>query len=297
MKNWKHYELKTKQIVSKVDKDKKVFHNVGIVGKLSKVKRQIDVQLVNPNQFDFIAIECKDHKRKIGVETIEAFASKLQDVGAKRGAVVSNSPFSKPAVNMATSLGIDLLTLVDTGDSSIRTKLFAGMFIKDTFVKSLRVRIKFSSSLPIYFKDEKIQFVLANGKIIAAYEIFQKLWNETGDLRDKEGLWAYTPPYPNKKRVRGPKGPVPIDDVKFIYEVKTKVFFGKIKIINAEGIYDVKKQKFTCTSRSFTTEKIVPYKLEKIWKEVNSIEEVKGKYTFGLEVKSLLPKKLKKKIL
>lgn len=120
---WKHFEEQTFKVVKQLNPDYSVYHNVEITGKLSKTSRQVDVQLIDPKEYDFVAFECKDYKVPVDIPRIEAFVSKLKDLGTSKGAIVSNSGYTKPAVILAKEWGVDLLNLVDTEDPLIRFKL------------------------------------------------------------------------------------------------------------------------------------------------------------------------------
>lgn len=58
-----------------------------------------------------IAIECKDHRRKIDVGPIEAFETKCGRNHIARKVFVSNSGYGEPALAKARAVGIDCLTV------------------------------------------------------------------------------------------------------------------------------------------------------------------------------------------
>lgn len=64
-------------------------------------------------------IECKDYKRPVTVEKIDAFQSKLNDIGANKGIIVARSGFSRSALTKAKRLSIDACT-VDLASNLIR---------------------------------------------------------------------------------------------------------------------------------------------------------------------------------
>ena len=80
MKKGVHYEKKTAELVSKFNPTAQVVHGVRVRGKLSDVLREIDVHLVDPNNYDQIIFECKDHKAKVDIELVEALCGKLSDL-------------------------------------------------------------------------------------------------------------------------------------------------------------------------------------------------------------------------
>lgn len=72
-----------------------------------------------------IAIECKDHKNAIKAESVEAFRTKLDDIGADRGVMVASNDYQKGAVEVANAYGIDLFTLSEiTADWRSVTRIF-----------------------------------------------------------------------------------------------------------------------------------------------------------------------------
>lgn len=194
-RKWEKFEDNSYEIVQSLNPQAQVYINVHIDGKLSKVKRQVDVQLVRPEEYEFIAFECKDYGRPLDVPIVEAFNTKLQDIGAKKGAIVSNSPYTEASQNMASALGIDLLNLVDTKNKNIRAKLYASLLLSDTSVKSFRLRIKSSSpqiSLPLDIRQ--VIFVNELGQRGTAYQIFALLWNDhDSSLSKTPGIYEYRP--------------------------------------------------------------------------------------------------------
>ncbi|HEY1645003.1 MAG TPA: restriction endonuclease, partial [Candidatus Saccharimonadales bacterium] len=141
MKKGRYYEEKTAGVVQKFNPQAQVLQGIHVTGKLSKVSREIDVQLIDPAKYDHIVFECKDHKAKVDIELVEALVTKLKDLDTKKGAIVSNSGFTKGAYNIAAAHGIDLLSIVDTGDDKIRTQVFAPHIIEDTYVSAGSLRL------------------------------------------------------------------------------------------------------------------------------------------------------------
>lgn len=288
MKKWKKFETKTHQLLQVLNPKAEVVSNVFLTGKLSKGRRQVDVKLVEPGQYDFIAFECKDYKKPLDIPIVESFNTKLQDLGAKKGAIVSNSPFTKGAENMARELGIDLLGLVDTGDSDIRTKLYASMLISDTIAKSISVKISTSASFRggIPANPREMKFIVGNSTSIAStFKIFANLWNNTNLLTKTPGVYQHI--VPNSQIVTILNEYVPLGELQFTYEVIERHFIGNIEIIEAKGIYNFREHSFQ--TRSIKTEVINAYEEEKIWKEISPDEVKNTKTTFGLSCTSLFP--------
>lgn len=180
----KYFEKKTHQVLSRMNPSKEVVPNVRIVGKLSESSRQLDVVLRDPGEYDFIAFECKDETSSIGTPTIEGYYTKLIDVGAKHGAIVSNSPFTRGARRMAAKLKIDLLHLVDTGDEAIKTKLLCPSGIVHERVKTWH--LGFAQKPPQGFPFNAIDYsdlvvVFPDGKPQSIKQLATEVWDKLGD--------------------------------------------------------------------------------------------------------------------
>lgn len=91
----------------------KVFQNKYLKSRNGRL-RQFDVVIeTSINGYEVIlAIECKDHKRKVEASAIEAFATKCDLVGGiHRRIFISNAGFQKGAAASAEDLGIELHVL------------------------------------------------------------------------------------------------------------------------------------------------------------------------------------------
>jgi len=119
-KKWKRFEIMAAKAVGtwlegdgiKVDK---VDFDARIQGRITKSLRQIDIWLEKYSPRHVVAVECKDHSTSISIEKIEAFHSKLADVGADKGVIIAKSGFQQGARAAAGHYGIILMTfqLVD----------------------------------------------------------------------------------------------------------------------------------------------------------------------------------------
>jgi hypothetical protein len=84
-----------------------------VVGKLSLIKRQIDVAVFRVESLDrpFLIVECKRYSRKLDVNDVGEFVSRFEDMGAEHGVLVCPRGFSQAAQNLAEAKGIWLHTL------------------------------------------------------------------------------------------------------------------------------------------------------------------------------------------
>jgi hypothetical protein len=120
---WKKFEELVVAVQKRLSPHASVKHNDKIMGKLSGKPRQIDVSIRDAiGEFEIlIVIECRDQKAPIGLEDIEQFAKKVEDVDAHKGAFVSASGYTSTAPKYARRVGLNLYRLVDVGEHEWKT--------------------------------------------------------------------------------------------------------------------------------------------------------------------------------
>lgn len=98
----------------------RVTHNQHVTG-ASGHKHQIDVFAeVRVAGITFrIAVECKFYSHRVGVDDVLEFSSRLQDISAHKGIVVTTVGFQEGALHVARSRGI---ALVKVGKAARRTR-------------------------------------------------------------------------------------------------------------------------------------------------------------------------------
>jgi hypothetical protein len=76
---------------------------------------QIDVsaELEVAGAFILIPVECKLYSRKVGIDDVMEFATRIDDIGAHKGIIVTTNGFQKGAVQLAQSKGIALVRAYD----------------------------------------------------------------------------------------------------------------------------------------------------------------------------------------
>jgi restriction endonuclease len=107
---WKGYEGEIEEYLRSQYPDASISHDTKVVGVVSKTNRQIDV-LVETHSLDFplrIVVEGRRHKRRIDITAIEAFVTKLKDVQAHVGVLVSPAGYTSGAKAAAKAAGADI---------------------------------------------------------------------------------------------------------------------------------------------------------------------------------------------
>lgn len=292
-KLWKKYETKVYKSVKILYPEDKVEHDIKIKGKLSNTKRQIDVSKNKEIPNDFLVYECKDHKRPLDISKVEELYVKLKDVGAKKGAIVSNSPYTKSAKKIAKELGISLYALIDTRDKKILPKIFASVFIKDVFLKSFSFLFRSydpRSTLALSTSPSQIYLKDSNKKFYSIYSTVRQLWNGEKDFTQKPGHYIY---YPTKIKgdiaiwFKKNEKPLIVNNIAFKYEVAKRNHLSKVEIIEANGLLDIHNNSFHAYG-TLTTDKITPYEIQMNSMPTNlTVEEAKT--TLKLSMISIMP--------
>jgi len=112
---WRIFERVIAGIQKLTDFGATVIHNDRIKGLATRRMRQIDVSVrFKQAQSEYLLIvECKLSKRKVSVDKVEAFITKMHDVGADRALMVTNTGYQTGAVEAARAHNIDLRTLTE----------------------------------------------------------------------------------------------------------------------------------------------------------------------------------------
>lgn len=102
-------------------KHSKIFRKKGYYSEARKGNIIVDISIESyvgdSENYSFLTvIECKDYSKKIPVDDIEEFSSKLNQIGQHntKGIFVTNSPFQTGALNFAQSMKIGLVRINDS---------------------------------------------------------------------------------------------------------------------------------------------------------------------------------------
>ncbi|RNC84435.1 MAG: hypothetical protein ED557_05485 [Balneola sp.] len=101
--NWKEYEKEIFEYFKETYPETTISFDQKILGKFSKVPRQIDI-LIEGEIAGYelkIVVDCKNFSEKIDVKKIESFCSMVEDVEAHQGVIITQKGYSKAAINRA----------------------------------------------------------------------------------------------------------------------------------------------------------------------------------------------------
>jgi hypothetical protein len=119
-------------------------------------ERDLDVEVrgVHDGKEQFVLIECKDWKRKVGIGTVDALESKRRDLGADDAAIYSNSGFTRPALQKAKRVGIRMFSALRLGDNKVRFVVYREVVASKLSVDNFSLRV---------FSSDNVALVLPNG--------------------------------------------------------------------------------------------------------------------------------------
>src|SRR5215213_6471237 len=111
LKKWEEFETLIAELQAQTAPNADVQHNQRVKGRSGRF-RQLDITLSQKVGLYpvFIVIECKHYRRRVGIEKVEAFVTKLRDVGASHGVMISNTGFDEGAKSIAKDNLVTLLS-------------------------------------------------------------------------------------------------------------------------------------------------------------------------------------------
>lgn len=109
------YEIFTKDVIQELmsAESVKVYHLKEYIGRISQRKIKTDVSFETSvlGSTILVLVECKYYKKVIDVSEVEEFHSKLDDIGAHKGIVITTIGFKDGAIKTAKGRGIALAIL------------------------------------------------------------------------------------------------------------------------------------------------------------------------------------------
>lgn len=139
-------ELVVVKIQQMMDSNSKVTHNEKLQDRVGNI-RQYDV--VIRGEFGgrpvLGVVECKDHSRKKGPSSIEAFAKKTENLGANLRLMVSRKGFTNQALKLAKHENIGCLSLLPNSPEQVGWAIGDMWFGVIHVWKNIRLLVHFSS--------------------------------------------------------------------------------------------------------------------------------------------------------
>jgi Restriction endonuclease len=288
--DWKKLEQLAAEIQTQLSPASKISHNVKIPGRQSHVDRQIDVLIEDRvGQFPIrIAIECKDHKTPVDVNVVGEFQSLMQDTGISKGVLVSPSGFTKAALQLASTYGIEAYRPVDTDPHKWRCEVWLPTICEFRSAR-IALRLSFSLPLPLKIPSDPTKVVLYDQEdrpMKSIGEMAAHRW-DAGKYPINEGLHEVPLCEEHTARVQNGYGQIVPVKLTALIEVSLKRFYGQTPISKIKGFEDLQTGKVITNAFEFNL--LDPDEMEKKWKEIGDSEPptpatliVHGLYCLGV---------------
>lgn len=250
---WRKFEETVYEIQKKLSGNSNVEFNYKVKGKLTNRSRQVDIAMFNNigGYHIFIAIECKDYSRKVGIEHVESFAQKIEDIGANVGVLISSKGFTKSAINLAKIKKIETKRLIDEGNEDYRINVKLPVLYKFKEISSYNFNVRNLSQEEVKLKTKewnKITIYDEYKNVLGNVdELLCKCWNQQND-DIVEGVHSYNIKSA-KLLVNDTFKPF---DIKIDYEVSVMYFKFWVRFDKLKGFLDEKTNRFNATE--FKTE-------------------------------------------
>lgn len=276
-KKFRELEILVAKIQRQLAPDAEVLHDVKLLGRASKIERQIDVLVRQKiGQYEMlIVLDCKDHDVPVDVKGVEEFYGLLTDVGAHKGALVCPKGFTSTAKTRATGLQIDLFSPVDTDPHKWQVRV-AVPTICDFRSAKMSFRVICSVPLPFYlppdFVSKIVAFSAEQKELGIPLEIAMKKWNE-GLFPTEPGIHADLSIFDKPEVLvdNGYNDLVPVELTVSLW-VDQQLYFGELPVSHISGFKD--ELSGNVISNAFTIGILDPEEVERDWAPINSDEEL-----------------------
>jgi hypothetical protein len=175
-----------------------VQQNARITGKITGRSREVDVAIRTNVAGEplLIAVECRRKIRKSDVGEIEAFASKLEDIGAHKGIAVSAKGFSAAAQRLAAAKGISLYRYEDTLKKGWPSGLETYVILEIWEINPVGAFLRKSdgSTVDIVAEDEHEYFDSSTGANVPLATIMRCCWDKVPEMDKCNGDQCYEHP-------------------------------------------------------------------------------------------------------
>lgn len=279
--DWQKFEELACNVQRDLSPNADVTHNEKIRGKTG-ILNQCDVVIRSKiGIIEFLGvIECKDHAKKIGVEIIRGFKSKLEDIGAMKGIMVSSEGFTRDAYIYAKNHEIDTYLLVDA--KSIKWN-------KHALIPLVLCEVNLSSCECINYRNtdgEQISLSDESGHSANNYyywdnrtsayiqlkKLSENLWDEMAPAKNYKNGKIYYKSAPHQYELchgGNSRTPVTIE----IYLKSTDIYhYGSVSVEDGQGYLNMKTKQFH--SKQFACSPLDWQDALKKWPSTQSSENI-----------------------
>ena len=124
---WRDFEIRAASAIVAVLRNDgispdEVTFDAKVKGALTSRIRQVDLMLVRHSPLHIVACEFRHHSKALAITSVEAFAGKLEDIGASKGVMVTGAGSQAGARAAANGHGIVLFSLREFAPDVVRER-------------------------------------------------------------------------------------------------------------------------------------------------------------------------------
>jgi hypothetical protein len=217
--NWKEYEEEIIDYFRSEYPDARITPNGSIVGRFSKIERQIDL-LIEEQASDFsfrIVVDAKLRNKRVDVNDVEQFLGLARDVGADVGVLISPEGYSQAAINRAhfddSRIELDILNFAELkffqGFGALPFAGDSGVALPAPFGWVIDIRREQGWLACLYQRGSNL-----DAAIEASEWMYVNFWRKDENAADLEGLLRFQAQYMTNDR--------PDDEITVIAAVSRK---------------------------------------------------------------------------
>ncbi|MXV51239.1 hypothetical protein GS399_09685 [Pedobacter sp. HMF7647] len=273
----KEYEELIDEIYNQLLPSAIVTKNDKIIGRYSKIPREIDVSIRSEigNKNYLMIVQAKDYKTPADIKTIGEFASVIEDVNATKGILICAAGFTKTVKTYALNKGIELYSAHDAKSIKWLTELklpvtmscigiwgslkFGFQGTKETEGKPLTIRQDELYGDIFYDKD---------GNQTSFMNEFIKRYDD-GSIRKTPGNYAFDL-LQDKMMVKLSNNLIPVNKFLAEYDIKFKYFFKYFTIDDYQGLREAISNKFIYTRLGIKDFLV----LDDTWQQIESPDSI-----------------------
>ena len=245
-----------------------------LMGKDSGVEREIDIVVrQRTGQYElFVAIDCKDYKRRVDVKAVEAFLGLVADVGAHKGAMVASRGFTEAAKTRARNAGIDLYSLIDAQEHEWQSYVTIPMVVEDTSIDHYTLTFSTTKQFRLRPQDfrELVLYRADGSEIGVVRELVARAWEDEA-IPQTPGEHRGVPLSADATHVMT-GGVLYSLDVRANVHVSRTLYFGHLPLSEVQGFSD--ELDGGLITRSFTTAALVYADMHKEWQVIASLRDL-----------------------
>ncbi|WP_405292658.1 restriction endonuclease, partial [Algibacter sp. Ld11] len=203
--NWKKYEEEIFENFKSAYPNTKISYNQKIIGRYSKIERQIDVLIEGriAGKKIRLVIDGKYYSENVDVKAVDSFISMVEDIDAAQGILITSKGYSQAAINRAyygpTDIELDILNFDELkkfqGFNGFTYSGWHGAIIPAPFGWIVDGTQRFGSIANLYQRGKTYEEATKNGEFIYmnifSYDEKIKNLNEVIKLQEEDTLDAH----------------------------------------------------------------------------------------------------------